>query len=943
KALFRCSSDGLILIDRNTGLILEANAAAGLMSGRPAESLCGLHLVDLVESHDAGRLKSAIRGASDTGSSLLDISLAGPEKTGSRHVSLHLERLPGGLIAVLNDIAEESRMLEAVRRERAMSRGLLETVNACVLGVDAQGRARLFNRRFCEVAGIQLSEVVGRDAINTVVAEKDRHLARQALQAVLEGRTVEELDLTTVSGRTLSFNGALIEASEDEPRGVVWVAIDVTNTRRMAEQIRRDEERTLRNLQQLKEFSRVSSMILQEKDLDRVCRMFVEAIRDVSTFNRAILTLCDDEFRGYQWYFAGVSEEQIATFHQNKMTSRERMTIFQERFRLGSSYYIPHDEGWYYEGVRSSKVSDEMVDWHPDDFLFIPLFGSNRKIVGIVSVDDPADGRRPTAESTSPLELFANQVAHAIEEKKLDQEIKKTTARYRTLVETMNDGLFTVDLREKITFVNPALLGLAGYRESELVGSPLSKLMPGESVSEFRRRTRLHEGGAVSRFELSLSSREGEALPVLISATPYLQNNAMIGCFAIVTDLREQRKAEEERRRMHDEVLDANVKLRDSMKQLQAAQEQLIQAEKLSALGEMISGVAHELNNPLTGVMGYSELLMSSDVSEEIKKNLGRINKEALRCQKIVQGLLAFSRRHHPERKLVDVNAVIATTFDLREYQLKVDNVKLVQDLQPGLAPVLGDAYQIQQVFINIINNAYQAMVESHAGGCLTVRTRQSDGTVRIEFIDNGPGIPEDKIAKIFDPFFTTKEIGRGTGLGLSLSYGIVKEHEGQILVRSEPGKGATFIVELPAAREGATVTEKTTTAPKPLTTHQGKSILVVDDEETILELLLALLEGGGHEVETAGNGRQALEKIRTTDYDIIISDLKMPDMGGQKLYEAVSQIKPHLLTRMIFSTGDTVNPVTQAFFQKTGNPYLSKPFKLEEVEQLVAQVLSQN
>jgi len=726
------------------------------------------------------------------------------------------------------------------------------------------------------------------------------------------------------------------------PAGVIWVAIDVTGSRRIMQNVRRQEERTQRGLQQLKEFSRVSSMILQEKDLDLVCKMFVDAIRDVSTFNRAILTLCDDEFRGYQWYFAGLSEKEIEVFHQNKLTSRERVTIFQERFRLGNSYYIPHEEGWYYEGVPSIKGEVGMIDWHPDDFLFIPLFGSNRKIVGIVSVDDPADGRRPTAESISPLELFANQVAHAIEEKKLDQEVKKTNERYRTLVETMNDGLFTVNLDEMITFVNPAMLDLTGWAAADLVGQPLQVIMDERSVGEFRERSRRRRPAGASRFELMLRARDGSMIPVLIGVTPYLSSGENRGAFAIVTDLRDQKKAEEERRRMHEEVLQTNVKLRDSMKQLQSAQEQLIQAEKLSALGEMISGVAHELNNPLTGVMGYAQLLMGAGESQEVNANLERIHKEAVRCQRIVQNLLGFARGHHPERKLVDVNDVIRNTIDLRSYQLKVDNVELTVDLAPNLPPVLADAHLMQQVFVNIINNAHQALMEVKRPGALVVRTREVAGRVRIEFIDNGPGIPQEKLGKIFDPFFTTKEIGRGTGLGLSLSYGIVQEHDGQIRVSSVPGEGASFIVDLPAQQEGSAVTETARPASPPReATSEGKHILVVDDEETILELLLALLEGAGHKVETAGNGRLALEKIRQTDFDVIISDLKMPDMGGQKLYEAISELKPHLLERMIFSTGDTVNPGTQAFFQETGNPYLSKPFRLEDVDELVSQVLS--
>ena len=393
---------------------------------------------------------------------------------------------------------------------------------------------------------------------------------------------------------------------------------------------------------------------------------------------------------------------------------------------------------------------------------------------------------------------------------------------------------------------------------------------------------------------------------------------------------------------MHEEVLAANVKLRDSMTQLQAAQRQLIQAEKLSALGEVVSGVAHELNNPLTGVMGFSQLLLASDVPEPIRKNIERINLEAVRCQKIVQNLLGLVRPHAPERVLVDINEVVKGTIDLRAYHLKVDNIELLVDLATDLPTVLADAYQLQQVFVNIINNAQQAILETGRRGSLAVRTKRVGEIVRVEFIDNGPGIPEDRIGKIFDPFFTTKEIGKGTGLGLSLSYSIVKEHEGSIRAHSEPGRGTVFEVDLPAQREGVvTVKKQSARKIEKKAASEGSHILVVDDEETILDLLLALLEGYGHKVETACNGRQALEKIRVSDYDVIISDLKMPDMGGQKLYESISKIKPHLLKRMIFSTGDTVNPGTQEFFQKTGNHYLSKPFKLEEVDQLVARILS--
>src|SRR5688572_17162411 len=257
-AMIRCHSDGILLRDPADGLIMDANAAAALMCGRDAAAVPRLHLVDLVEGPDAAQVALALQGARDQGSALLDVSLARPGSESSRPVSIHLELLDRDvLLAVAHDVTEKSRMLQMVRREKESSRGLLETVNACVLAVDLKGRTTLLNRRFRETVGIQLSDVLSRDAIEVLIVERDREAARKALQAVISGRAVEELDLGVISGgamRVLSFNGALCHDPDGHPSGVVWVAIDVTGTRRIMEKVNRDEERTQRNLQQLKEF-----------------------------------------------------------------------------------------------------------------------------------------------------------------------------------------------------------------------------------------------------------------------------------------------------------------------------------------------------------------------------------------------------------------------------------------------------------------------------------------------------------------------------------------------------------------------------------------------------------------------------------------------------------------------------------------------------------------
>jgi len=923
---FESSSHGLLLITR-AGVIERLNSSAARAAGPELRIVVGDRLPERVSAASAARIESLIQLAEAGACAAEEMDLA-PEGADQRlfHVSVDVvDTGPDAKFLVsLRDMTERDRLVELLRREKDFTRSLLEAANACVLGLDVQGRTILFNRVFQDLTDYRLADVLGREAIELLVSDSHRPAWRDGHLLALDGGKVEDQDFVvrTRSGeeRLLSLSAGRIHDATGSCRGVLWTGRDVTIERRRADALRAREETTSRSLKQLKEFSRISSMILQEKDLDSVCKMFVDAVSTVSTFHRAILTLCDDDFRGYQWYFAGLGQDEIDTFHRNKMTSRERITIFQEKFRLGNSYYIPHSEKWHYEGVRSQGGSPTMVDWHPDDFLFIPLYGTNHKIVGIVSVDDPDDGRRPSAESISPLELFANQVAHSIEEKKLDLEVRQTTERYRSLVETMYDGVFTVNLRERVIFANAAFAQLVGLPEALVRGRPLGSIMESDDLAVFRSEAALHEGGREARFEMRLRGPSGELVPVHVSASPFREDDELKGCFAVVRDLREQKKAETDRKAM---------------------QGQLMQAEKLSALGELISGIAHELNNPLTGVMGYSQLLLNSDAPPESKGNLEKIHREAVRCQKIVQNLLTFARRRAPERKILDINTLVEATLELREYQLKVDGIEVVKELGSGLPGTLGDFHQLQQVFVNIINNAHQAMLETGNPGRLLVKTQLAEKRIQVVIADNGPGISADRISKIFDPFFTTKEIGKGTGLGLSLSYGIIKEHEGRIDVKSRPGEGAAFVVELPIT-EGVAVPQEPPMTQAKFDRVEGKHILLVDDEVTILELLEALLEASGHHVEKASNGRQALEKVRQVDYDIIISDVKMPDMGGEKLYECIAELKPHLKRRMVFSTGDTVNPVTQALFQKTGNHYLAKPFRLEEVDDVIARVVDE-
>ena len=405
---------------------------------------------------------------------------------------------------------------------------------------------------------------------------------------------------------------------------------------------------------------------------------------------------------------------------------------------------------------------------------------------------------------------------------------------------------------------------------------------------------------------------------------------ALVSCLALFSC---QMSRFLERLRFDQSARSAQIKLRQT-------EEQLLQADKLSAIGQLISGVAHELNNPLSGVMGFTQLLQASETNPKAQKNLERIYNEAVRCQRIVNNLLTFARRHRPEKRAHVLNDVIEEVLDLRAYQLAVDDVEVVRRYQGDLPATQLDSHQLQQVILNLVNNAHQAMsATSGRKRQLTIVTEMRDGRVRASFTDTGNGIPKERMARIFEPFFTTKEPGKGTGIGLSVSLGIVKDHQGTMSVDSVVGEGTTFQFDLPVIEGAAPEAHTPPPAPKASAPAVSLRVLVVDDEAILTELLTDLLKSVGHEVEHARDGRVALRMAQQGGFDVILSDLKMPGLDGQGLYEALCQERPEMKNRFIFTTGDVVNPDVRSFFQRTGCAYLSKPFKLEAVLQVVDQV----
>jgi signal transduction histidine kinase len=368
---------------------------------------------------------------------------------------------------------------------------------------------------------------------------------------------------------------------------------------------------------------------------------------------------------------------------------------------------------------------------------------------------------------------------------------------------------------------------------------------------------------------------------------------------------------------------------RQAVEQLQRQHETLFQKEKLAAMGSLLAGVAHELNNPLSVVTMQADLLSEEMSDQGGTERVRLISQSAERCVRIVQNFLAFARQTPPQRTEVALNEVVEEAMKLLTYTLQVDDVDIQLHLDDHLPPLWADPHQLHQVVVNLVTNAHQALREAHPPRHLTIVTRANADRSRIflEVSDSGPGVPLELRERIFEPFFTTKAPGVGTGLGLPFCQGIVEGHAGL-------GGGTRFIVELPVEVRPTHVSPPEESVPPP--SAAGKSILIIDDEAGIVSALAYLLNRDGYTVNTASNGRLALEKIEERTYDLILCDLRMPEMDGPGLYRELERCAPYLIKRVIFLTGDMLNSETSSFLKSANIPYLSKPFRATDVRRVV-------
>jgi signal transduction histidine kinase len=386
------------------------------------------------------------------------------------------------------------------------------------------------------------------------------------------------------------------------------------------------------------------------------------------------------------------------------------------------------------------------------------------------------------------------------------------------------------------------------------------------------------------------------------------------------------------------------IKLRIDLTEQERLQRHLIQSEKLASLGETIAGIAHEINNPLTAILSNAQLLALRRGGAADENSINAIVVEAKRTADLVKNLLAFSRKESKKREVVGVNELVKQAINLKRYQLRVNNVQLIAEPCPTSFPVLVTAQQMQQVLLNLLNNAEQAVSKTDRQGIIKVEAGRKGEKVFITVADNGTGIPPHVMPFIFDPFFTTKNLGEGTGLGLSLAHTLIENHGGTITAKSEPGN-TVFTIELPLARSPRITTSKETQPlpkPPPRQSKRVGRVLVVDDETAIVDSICEFLDLQNIATDKANDGHEALKLLAKNRYDAIISDVRMPGLDGTQLYQKASATEPAYRTRFLFMSGDLVRDTTQTFVSSLPCACLAKPFALQVLFQHLSPHLDQ-
>lgn len=508
--------------------------------------------------------------------------------------------------------------------------------------------------------------------------------------------------------------------------------------------------------------------------------------------------------------------------------------------------------------------------------------------------------------------------------KEIAEKLHEAETLLSVVMDNIPDAIFVKDLEGRYLMANPAALRVlspADPTPGRVIGKTDAELLSRKTAEEFTRTDRLlFESGK------PITQREEEATPAGTRTwdavkVPYRdEGGKMRGLIGVSRDISEQ----------------------------VALDQQARQAEKLHSLAQLVAGIAHELNNPLAGVLGYATLALQNAADPAARENLEIVCAQTRRAAKIVDSLLLFARPKSQAYAAVAMGEVVETALKAEEAALSAAGIAVEREAAGTVKPVQGDRHQLEQVVNHLIRNAREAMTGPRGRGRLRIAIRPGGPTgesVEVEVTDSGPGIPVEHRERIFTPFFTTKPVGQGVGLGLAVAHGIIREHDGAIEFREAPGSGASFLVRLPSAplvpllAEDASRCAPATMSPAPASAASPLLVYVVEDEDMIRRFLTTLLKGEGHAVAAFSRGEEALGAIKKADPppDLIFLDVRMPGMDGPEVFSRLAAFSPDLVRRVVFCTGDVMNPDTQALIARHGNVAMAKPFEPAKLKAVIA------
>ncbi|HEX5385821.1 MAG TPA: ATP-binding protein [Gemmatimonadales bacterium] len=667
-----------------------------------------------------------------------------------------------------------------------------------------------------------------------------------------------------------------------------WTHAQAADARRDAAASQLD--RRISELFSLQELSFVLSESIQ---LDRIADQVARYASRFLQADGALVALADDAEAGRLRVAAAVGS--LARFQgrlaEPSDTALVQHAIALERIQVAQGVAAPNVHLLGGITVRSAAVA--------------PLRAQGVSL-GALAVVDRREGPF-TTEDLWLLSTVATQTSVVAANGRLFEMVRRSTEAWETAFNALAEGIAVVGNDGTVIRANRALAALAGVGEAELVGRNFFEIVGGSA--ELKDGLLQRAAGPERPAPVEVR-RERDRHTLRLTAAP-IAGSAMGGAAVIlVEDVTEQR----------------------------ALEAQVIQNEKMALVGQLVSGVAHELNNPLTSIAGLAELLLEPNrLPEAPREHLRVIHEQAERASRIVRNLLTFARKGTPEKTAVDLNDVVARTSLLVAYELELRGIELDARLAPAPVLVLADRYELQQVLLNLLTNAVQAVSELAPGRArrITLVTAGSDSRAELRVADTGPGVPAAHVPHLFTPFFTTKAPGHGTGLGLSLSYGLIESHGGRLDYGPAPEGGAEFVVTLPAHEGGAL--ERAQAAGAAGTAEGGRRrILVADDDVGVQRTVGALLAPDGHIIEAARTGEQALRLARAQSYDLVIADGQLTADGSRSFVRALLELRPEWRERLVV-TGD---PRASGAHSAAVIHWMAKPFNLRDLRALAGRIL---